>query len=154
MRIQILRRDDLQITFVKAQARDVERVRSLLASNNLPSEDIDAHIEDFILALLDGELAGCSGLEIYGRHALLRSVAVARHLHGKGIGRLLAAKITQYSSDKGVSELYLLTTTAELFFRQMGFSVIDRSAFPAALMNTREAASICPSSAICMKKNI
>jgi N-acetylglutamate synthase-like GNAT family acetyltransferase len=53
-----------------------------------------------------------------------------------------------------VRQFYLLTTTAEAFFARRGFRKIARQSVPAAIGDTREFKSLCPSSAICMTRAV
>jgi len=45
----------------------------------------------------------------------------------------------------------LLTTTADGFFQKQGWKVIHRNEVPEKIKTSTEFASICPSTAICMK---
>jgi amino-acid N-acetyltransferase len=55
-------------------------------------------------------------------------------------------------SEKGIEEFYLLTTTADKFFARNGFEVIDRNKVPSSIAGTNEFDSICPATAVCMRK--
>jgi amino-acid N-acetyltransferase len=48
--------------------------------------------------------------------------------------------------------VYLLTTTAERFFRTFGFERIERAAVPQSVQTSIEFTSACPSSATVMRK--
>ncbi|MEQ8534295.1 MAG: tyrosine protein phosphatase, partial [Imperialibacter sp.] len=52
----------------------------------------------------------------------------------------------------GITELYLLTTTASKFFERIGYKVADRNTAPDAIKNTSEFSDLCPSSAVFMHK--
>ena len=54
----------------------------------------------------------------------------------------------------GARHAYLLTDTAEAFFRRRGFEVIDRTDVPAAIRNSVEFAVACPASAIAMHRAV
>ncbi len=87
-----------------------------------------------------------------GRHGLLRSLVVKEEFRGKGYGRRLCQELIELAKQKGVEELYLLTTNAEGFFRKLGFSVIKREDAPGVIQKTEEFSALCPSSAVCMRK--
>jgi amino-acid N-acetyltransferase len=127
--------------------------RALLQSQGLPDSDItDEHLEHFFFAGSVGSPLGLVGLELYGTDALLRSLVVGENARGKGLGSTLVAHAEQYASTKGVRSLYLLTTTAEAFFKRLGYAQINRSQAPASIKETREFASLCPASSAFMMK--
>lgn len=125
----------------------------LLEQLRLPTADLD---EDKLLYLLmDGErIIGTAGLEIFDDCALLRSVSVIKEEQGKGFGKFINEGMEEFAKESGISCLYLLTTTAKDFFDKQGFCVIRREDSPAALQQTAEFTSLCPSSAVVMKKRI
>jgi len=88
---QLKQPNDAIATMIFGQAgpKDWEAVRGLLGSCSLPIDGAQRHLADFLLAFEDGALAACGGLECYGDVALLRSVAVAPHHRGRGLGREL-----------------------------------------------------------------
>jgi amino-acid N-acetyltransferase len=50
--------------------------------------------------------------------------------------------------------LYLITTTAKDFFNRQGYCIIQREKSPEAIKETAEFSSLCPSTAVVMKKQI
>jgi amino-acid N-acetyltransferase len=102
---------------------------------------------------MDGERAiGTAGLEIFEDCALLRSVSVIKEEQGKGFGKAINDGIEWYAKDSGINCLYLLTTTAKDFFEKQGYCVINREDSPGSIKQSAEFTSLCPSSAIVMKK--
>ena len=141
--------------FEFADPSDEPQVRQLLAGCELPDEDITAsHLQHFLVVRHETNLAGVIGLELFGRCALLRSLAVETHVRGKGIASRLVEKVEKYARSHDVESLYLLTTTAADFFAKHGFRTTDRNDVPIVLKETAEFKSICPSTAICMVKSI
>ena len=130
-----------------------QMVIQLLQQHHLPVQDID---EDKLLYLLkDGErVLGTAGLEIFDDCALLRSVSILKEEQGKGLGRFLNKAIEDYAGESGISCIYLLTTTAKDFFDKQGYCVIRREETPEIIKQTAEFSSLCPSSAVVMKKRI
>ena len=127
--------------------------KSLLQKNNLPIEDINANTHLF--GTYDGDtLVGMAGVELYGNHALVRSVCVEETYRSKGMAELLTAQIENYAKQNGADSLYLLTTTAENYFKRKGFIKTDRNEIPQAIMQTSEFSTVCPSSATVMMKNL
>ena len=135
-------------------ADDLKNVRQLLRESDLPFEDVDEHFSDFPVAMDDGRLIGAVGIECYKPDGLLRSLAVDAESQGDGLGsKLLKAMEYKVMAD-GITALYLLTTTAETFFERNGFIKTERDGVPEAVRNTHEFKSICPVSAVCLKKRI
>lgn len=129
-------------------------VKQLLAESGLPTADITAqHLHHFFGCGSEGKLEGVVGLELYGDAALLRSLAVRAAQRGSGLGSGLVEHAEGYAREKGVKSLYLLTTTAEAFFRRRGYVSIPREEAPAAIAGTREFSGICPASSAFMVKH-
>lgn len=138
-----------------ARPDDESQVKQLLAECELPHEDITpAHLRHFWVLWDDSHLAGVIGLEMLGRFALLRSLAVPVAYRGRGIASRLTLEAEEYAHSHGVEALYLLTTTADGFFARHGYQRIDRGTVPSSVRRTAEFQSICPSSAICMVKRL
>ena len=137
-----------------AQEEDEPTIIKLLSQADLPFSDIRTHLNNFILAKQNGIPIGVVGLEIYRGDGLLRSLTVDPAFRGRGIGKVLCQKMTAFARLKGINQLFLLTETAQEFFKYLGFVSIDRSAAPEAIRNTEEFNSLCPVSAVCMVKQI
>jgi amino-acid N-acetyltransferase len=126
---------------------------ALLQSQGLPISDITAeHLEHFFFVGSDGSPAGLVGVELYGTDALLRSLVVAENARGNGLGSTLVEHAEQYAAATGVRSVYLLTNTAETFFKRLGYVRIDRAQAPPSIRATREFASLCPASSAFMTK--
>jgi amino-acid N-acetyltransferase len=126
---------------------------ALLQSQGLPISDItDEHMEHFFFVGSDGSPTGLIGLELYGSDALLRSLVVGQNARGKGLGSILVEQAEQHAAAEGIRSIYLLTTTAESFFKRLGYERIDRSQAPPSIRGTREFASLCPASSAFMMK--
>ena len=128
---------------------------ALLQAQGLPVSDItEKHLEDFFFVGSDGSLAGLVGLELHGTDALLRSLVVDDSARRNGLGARLVEHAEQYAATKRVGSIYLLTTTAETFFKRLGYERIDRSQAPPSIKGTREYASLCPESSAFMMKTL
>lgn len=152
---KIMITETLNALHLKVVANEIERQEAinLLQQQHLPVSDID---EDKVLYLLkaDERTIGTVGLEIFEDCALLRSVSIIKEEQGKGYGNFLNTAIENYAADSGISCLYLLTTTAKDFFSKHGYCVISREEAPLCVQQTAEFTSLCPSSAVVMKKKI
>ncbi len=126
---------------------------ALLQMQGLPVSDITVErLKSFFYIGSDGSPTGIVGLEMCGADALLRSLAIAEHARSHGVGSGLVRYAEKYAASKSVQSIYLLTTTAEAFFKRLGYERIDRSRAPPSIERTREFASLCPASAAFMLK--
>lgn len=138
-----------------AAPRHLGGIRQLLSASGLPDEDLTpSHLEHFFVAQEEDEVVGVVGAELYGTVGLLRSLAVAPSSRSDGVGARLTNAIERYAHRQGVTALYLLTTTAAEYFERRGYEQIERDALPEAIQATDEAARLCPSIAICMRRRI
>ena len=140
--------------FREAEEKDLVLVLELLKSHHLPTDDISKTDIRFYVMKDDDRLIACAGLETFGEYQLLRSVAVKKEAAGKGIGSSLVDLTIKQSLKKGTKELFLLTETAEGFFKKKGFEVIGREEVPKSVKKSREFSELCPSTAICMRMKI
>jgi amino-acid N-acetyltransferase len=130
-------------------------VKKLLSESDLPVADIKAeNMALFFGCGSDSKLEGVIGLELYAEKALLRSLAVTADRRGWGLGSKLVEHAEGYAREKGVTSLYLLTTTAEAFFLRRGYARIPREDAPAAIKGTKEFSGICPASSAFMVKQL
>ncbi len=121
-----------------ATPEDLAAIRALLDANELPVQDLVESAATFLVARVDGVVAGVVGLEAFGASALLRSLCVAGGSRNRGIARSLCAAIESVARGLGVRELYLLTTTARAFFERRGFAVGTRDVAPSEIRATAE----------------
>jgi len=131
------------------------RALELLAECGLPSSDLVS--DDFVNFLGCGDEKrpdGIIGLAIYGEDALLRSLAVSASSRDLGCGKALVSKIEELARIKGIRNIYLLTDTAEQFFKRLGYAPIQRGFVPEQIRKTKEFSSLCLSDATVMKKHI
>jgi amino-acid N-acetyltransferase len=150
MATEILNKPVLKIAVTDAERQSAI---TMLQTHNLPTADIDE--EKLLYLLLNGEkILGTAGLEIFDDCALLRSVSVAKDEQGKGYGKIINDEVEKFAKDSGINCMYLLTTTAKDFFDRQGYCVIKREHTPEAIKQTAEFSSLCPSSAVVMKKHL
>lgn len=98
------------------------------------------------------QVTGVIGLELPGKFALLRSLAVPVRFPGQGNASQLTKQVEGFARSREVEALILLTTTAEDFFAKRGYHRVDRDTVPAAVQETAEFQSLCPSVTVCMHK--
>jgi amino-acid N-acetyltransferase len=68
------------------------------------------------------------------------------------VGRQLVEAALRMATDRSISALYLLTTTADDYFSRFGFERIERHQVPLSVQSSIEFTSVCPSSATVMRK--
>lgn len=140
-----------EITIAPARAEDVESIKTLLLSSGLPTEGVDEHWKTFLVARDGDSIVACGGAEAYQFAALIRSIAVAPTHRSGGLGRRVVRQLLDRLASRGLREFYLLTTTAEEYFRKRGFKVIDRDEVHPQLLSSREFQDACPANAVCMR---
>ncbi len=144
----------MNIEFKKTSPEKVSEVLALLTSANLPISDIGENVTLFSLETSE-EIIGTAGLEILGNIGLLRSVSVVENQQSNGYGHLIVQNLEMYAKTQNIKELYLLTTNAKEFFeKKCTYEVIERANVPIEIQNSQQFSSVCPSSAVVMKKNI
>jgi len=141
-------------TFRHARPADLPAVIGLLSGAGLPTAGFPVGLNGFIVAETADGLVGVAGLEQYGAAGLLRSVVVAPVARGIGLGAALVDRILAESATQGVSDVYLLTTTAESYFPRHGFSRISREAVPEPIQASVEFQGACPATAAVMYRRL
>ncbi len=111
---------------------------ALLAECGLPLAGTEDPQCALWAAAADGELVGVAGLERYGEVGLVRSVAVRAAWRDRGVASALTRQVLTAAAAAGVTRLYLLTETAESFFRGLGFATVPRAAADPRLMGSAE----------------
>ncbi len=109
--------------------KDVRAVMSLIRESVNSEElvrrtraDIIARLEDYWVMELDRNLVACAALHIFPetRQAELACLYVAKGHEGQGYGRKLMAFTEQLAVEKGVREIFALSTQAFNYFQQKG----------------------------------
>ena len=140
-----------EITISPASAADIEAIKALLVANDLPTAGVDDHWKTFLVARDGNSIIACGGAEAYQFAALIRSVAVKPEHRKNGLGRRIVRQLLDRLASRGLREFYLLTTTAEEYFKKRGFKTIDRDEVHPQLLSSREFQDACPSTAIAMR---
>lgn len=130
-----------------ARSSEQPLLEALIASCNLPLAGFAVDGRTTLVARKGDKVGGCAALELYGNSALLRSLAVEVPLRRQGLGRELVAAATALAKRRGVTQVYLLTTTAAPFFEKLGWSRISRAQVPQAVTTSVEFQEACPQTA-------
>jgi amino-acid N-acetyltransferase len=115
-----------------ARTSDIKGIRSLidafaLQRRLLNKETVTLYesVQEFTVAVEDGIVVGCGALHILWEDlAEVRTVAVAEHLHGKGVGRKILEAIIARAKEIGVERIFCLTFETD-FFGSLGFKEIQ-----------------------------
>jgi amino-acid N-acetyltransferase len=139
-------------TLEAASAADLDVIRAILSAGDLPVDDVEEHVAEFVLARHEDTVIGTVAGEYAGQVALLRSLCVTPSHRRHAVGARLLAAIEARAAARGVRELYLLTTSAAAYFAHQGFASIPREEAPAGIRGTAQFRSLCPATATCMRK--
>lgn len=131
-----------------------EELTAALVLAKLPADDLTEPGRTFFRISQGEHTIGFGGYELYGAHALLRSLVIEPQARGRGLGGEATTLLVRQAGREGARHVYLLTDTAEAFFAAQGFTRVERAAAPDTIRITRQAASLCPSSAALMSRNL
>jgi amino-acid N-acetyltransferase len=135
-----------------AEPADLPAILALLERAQLPAAGVAESLSDFIIAVSDGHVVGVAGLEIYHHSALLRSVAVEPDWRNTGVGRVLIERALSSTRERGITDVFLLTTTAEHYFPRFGFTCVSRDTVTSEVQASAEFQGACPATAVVMHK--
>jgi len=134
---------------------DDPALRALLESAGLPAADVATGArQQYVLAFEGDRLVGSVGVELAGTDGLARSLAVVPELRGRGLANALHERMLDVARQRGVTTMYLLTTTADEFAQRRGFERISRSEVPAAVAELAQFRALCPATAVCMRRDV
>ena len=106
------------------------------------AESIELALDDFIVATDErGHVIACGALKVYSPSlAEVASVAVAREMHGRGLGAMVVTEVERLADARGIAELFAITLTPR-FFESLGYELTDRALYPEKI---RRDCSTCP----------
>jgi amino-acid N-acetyltransferase len=132
-----------------------DEILPLLVECGLPVSDLTPSAPPSFFGVRSaGALVGVIGLETYSPFGLLRSLAVVPTYRSSGIAHKLVAFVESVAAARDIKEVFLLTSTAEKFFLELGYSLVSRAAAPPAIQSTSQFSGLCPSSSAFLCKHI
>jgi glycerol 3-phosphatase-2 len=144
--------DDRPMARVRpAAGDDAEAVRGLVEVAELDPGEVDSTDATVVAAAPDGELLATASADVSGRDGYLRSLAVAPAARGGSLGTLVTAAAAYWARGAGARTLYLLTETAEGFFRRLGFEPVERGSLPGWVTDRSRA---CAETAVAMRREV
>jgi amino-acid N-acetyltransferase len=141
-----------QANITQANEQQRTSIIALLQAEKLPVEDLPASLDNFLIATEQDSVIAAIGLEQYDNCGLLRSMVVSREHRNKNIASQLVQGLEGKAVASGIDCMYLLTETATQYFEKKGYERIGRNEVPKAIQGSSEFSSVCPVSAIVMKK--
>lgn len=132
---------------------ELAEMSSILMAAALPADDLVEPDRVFFRFRDEaGRTVGFGGLEMHGPSALLRSIVVMPEDRGNGRGRAIVEYLVQQAREAGATRAFLLTTSAQKFFKAQGFIIVRRDDVPAEILSTRQASGLCPATAHILAK--
>lgn len=89
-------------------------------------DEVASTIRSYTVAKIDGEIVGFAALYIYtSKLAEVRSLAVKKEFHGKGVGSAVVRALIKEGMSLGIRQVLTLTYQAG-FFKKLGFKEIPK----------------------------
>lgn len=139
---------------IQANQTNRSAIIELLKSEKLPVDDLPGNLDHFFVAINDSDIIGVIGLEHYPPFGLLRSMVVRKDHQNKKIATTLVEILEKHASDLKIERIYLLTETASSYFEKKNYQRVERTDVPDEIKQSTEFSSVCPVSAIVMKKSL
>ena len=122
----------MSILIRPAKTSDIKKIREIVSHyiserRLLAKETVTLYesVQEFSVAEVNGEVVGCGALHVLWEDlAEVRTVAVKKDFHGKGIGHQLLENIINRAKEVGVKRIFCLTFETK-FFGTHGFNEIQ-----------------------------
>jgi amino-acid N-acetyltransferase len=122
----------MSILIRPAKTSDIKKIREIVSHyiserRLLAKETVTLYesVQEFSVAEVNGEVVGCGALHVLWEDlAEVRTVAVKKDFHGKGIGHQLLENIINRAKEIGVKRIFCLTFETK-FFGTHGFNEIQ-----------------------------
>ena len=122
----------MSVVIRPAKTSDVKKIRAIVdtyaVERKLLSKEtvtLFESVQEFVVAESDGEVVGCGALHVLWEDiAEVRTVAVVKQMHGKGVGHLILENILAKAKEVGVKKVFCLTFETK-FFGSHGFKEIQ-----------------------------
>ena len=126
-----------EITVRKAAMRDIPGLLALI--NNYAADgvmlgrtefELSENMRDFAVAIACEKIVGCGALHFYSPVvAEIRSLAVAREVKTRGIGRALVGYLVEEAHEYCLGAVFAFTYVPG-FFERVGFQEVERGVLP------------------------
>lgn len=132
---------DKHIRLLQASPNDFDTIKDLLTQAELYTTSVTPEGATYWIAQLDGQPAGCIGLEHGEGISLIRSAVVIPEARSQGLGRALVQSALAQASLRGDHTVYLFSTGAGDYWKRYGFMPVAASELAAALPNVPQVKS-------------
>ena len=126
----------MESNILRATKDDIPAITMLLKETNLPPDDLERWIDNFLVLTIEGKIEGCIGLEQWDSVGLLRSFVVSENYRSRGLGIRLYTKLIALAKKMNLSSIILLAMAASDFFEKNGFKFINRNETPKSVNNS------------------
>lgn len=126
---------------IRCTAADAGEVEAFLREVDLTVTGLDApSVRLWIERDESARIVSSTGYELSGdgRHALIRSVAVAASSRTRGRGTLLARFALDRAAEEGATTAWLFSRRSGAFWQSLGFAAADRDELARALADTHQ----------------
>lgn len=119
----------------ECEAEEISRLNNTFAAEQLmlrrTPEQIALAIADYVVAVdVRGRILGCGALKEYSPSvAEVAAIAVAREVHGNGLGRAMVEAVESLAMKRGIYHVFALTLQPK-FFEAIGYHRVDRARYP------------------------
>lgn len=129
-------------------------VAELLEQNNLSRSGLtDNNV--FLFALFKGdEILGAGALAVIDTFSMLRSVCINKKYQKNRLGSDLCGHLYEKAQALGLKDIYLLTDTAEGFFKKQKFETISRKELPIILEQNVLVQNACSTNSTVMHRKL
>ncbi|MCX5714148.1 MAG: N-acetyltransferase [Candidatus Omnitrophica bacterium] len=121
----------------KAKIKDIKQIQTLInafAKQDLmlprSLNELYENLRDFWVIEQNGKVSGCAALHIsWDDLAEIKSLAVAKNIQGKGLGRELIEFCIREAKELGAKKIFVLTYKPG-FFKKFGFRKVGHASLP------------------------
>lgn len=117
-----------------ANGADLAHIASILHRGKLRSGGARERLGRTVVVEADrGKPVSTAAVDILGDSGVLKSVATASSAVGRGSGTLAVAGALRVAARGGANRVYAMTSTADGFFKRLGFEEVERDQLPDAV---------------------
>ncbi|WP_413354828.1 GNAT family N-acetyltransferase [Microbacterium sp. 1P06AB] len=126
---------------IRCTAADAGEIEAFLREVDLTVTGLDAPtVRLWVERDASGRIVASTGYELSGdgRHALIRSVAVAASSRTRGRGTEMAGFALEHAAAEGATTAWLFSRRSGAFWQSLGFTPAERSELARALAETHQ----------------
>jgi arsenate reductase/amino-acid N-acetyltransferase len=143
----------LSIRPLRPESEDWSAFLNLLTLADLPTPALACGAR-FYAVEDEVDFIGFGGLEGTAPDQLLRSVVTVPGLRHRGLGHKVVGRLVDQASRDGAQRLWLLTTEADRFFADLGWTAVERAKAPQTVRTSLLYQDLCPATARLMLRSL